>query len=106
MSARALVKHLDHASRAPAGTDERTRFPLVNTSHGAPSAREREEGGVGKEREVKMWKQEGTPAIEPETEDALTHLACAEAFDSGANLRECRPSAGLRGAHRCVAAWS
>ena len=32
MFASSTIKHLDQASRAPIGTDERTRLPLVNTS--------------------------------------------------------------------------
>ena len=74
MSARAIIEHLDHASRAPASTDERTHLPLVNTSQmpRAPSAKGREEGGVGPGARSQDVETRRTLAIEPEAEDALT----------------------------------
>ena len=47
MSERAMTRQRDQASRAPAGTEDLTRGPLVKTSQivGAPSARGRESVG-------------------------------------------------------------
>ena len=55
------MKHLDQASLAPLGTEERTRLSLVKTSHtpGAPSASGRVASETPSCREEKVRKQEG-----------------------------------------------
>ena len=54
MSAKTTTKHLDQASRAAIGTDERTRLPLVNTSQmpGAGGVAQSETSRCGKKRDT------------------------------------------------------
>ena len=88
-----MIGHLDHASRAPVRTEERTRLPLVNTFQtlGAPSAK-----GTGCGRCVSRLRRQsvetrGTPSIKPQAEEALADLAGAAALATEPVQEECHP---------------
>ena len=71
------MKHLDQASLAPMGTEERTRLSQVKTSHtpGAPSASGRVASETPSCLEEKVRKQEGQRPLKTEAQYSLAHLA-------------------------------
>ena len=84
------MRHLDQASRAPLGTDERTRLSLTKTSQtlGAPSARGREDSDASAGRETRVRKKGRAAIVEAQAQNTLADLTGTKPLTAKATDRD------------------